>query len=717
MKKIKYALLFVAALFLSTVAQQQNFTMEDVVFNSYSILAPENLSQLQWLPKEYSYSYVDEDENSQWLVKGFASSGRRAQLVSLETLANKLEEYVTPPKQFPRIKWINDFIFRFQIDNKIFIYDVDDKDLELIATLPEGAVNVTFSNNNKIAFIKDNNLFLVKDDEENIQITTDGKYGITNGMSVSRNEFGINGGIFWSPKGNFIAFYHEDLSAVTDYPLLNIETKPATIKKIKYPMAGETSPVVSIYIYDIANNSKIKVKTDGPKDQYLTNVTWGPDEKYLFVGHLNRDQNHLKLIKYNTSNGEKIKILFEEKDDKYVEPLYPLYFTHESNKFIWMSQRDGWTHLYLYNTDGKMLKRLTKGDWLVTQYLGFDKKGENVFFVGTKSSPIERHLYKVNIKDPRNIKQLTINKGVHRISHHPSNHYFIDQFSSIIVPREISIMNEKGEVYSVLNKAPNPIEGYAVGETKLFTIKANDDSTDLFCRMILPPNFDSQKEYPVIVYVYGGPHAQLVTNRWGYGATYYWFYYMAQRGYIIFTLDNRGSYNRGLEFEQATFRQLGSVEIEDQLTGVKYLTSLPYVDSERIGVYGWSFGGFMATSLMTRTDGAFKVGVAGGAVIDWKYYEVMYTERYMDTPQQNPVGYKTASLLNHIKNLKGKLLEVHGTADPVVVWQNTLKLTKKAADLNIPLDYYPYPGHPHHIGGKDALHLFNKITTYFLDNL
>ncbi len=295
--------------------------------------------------------------------------------------------------------------------------------------------------------------------------------------------------------------------------------------------------------------------------------------------------------------------------------------------------------------------------------------------------------------------------------------YFLDVFSSRTIPKVISILTENGEVYGIIHKSKNPIEKYAVGESTLFSIKAKDDYTDLYCRIIYPPNYNRNKKYPVIVYVYGGPHAQLVTNNWEYGRYAFWFKYMAQHGYIIFTLDNRGSANRGLEFEQAVHRRLGTKEIEDQMAGLEYLYSLKNVDPDRIGVFGWSYGGFMATSLMTRSEGAFKVGVAGGAVIDWKYYEVMYTERYMDRPEQNPDGYKNASLLNHIKNLNGKLLEVHGTMDPVVVWQNTLQLTKKAATLNIPLDYYPYPGHPHHVKGEDALHLYNKITNYFLDNL
>ena len=719
---MKHLIRIITFLFLSlsVFAQNKTFTMEDVVFNSYTSLAPSTLKQLKWLPNEYSYSYVEKDDNGIVLVKGFATSGKKAQLVSLETLADELESYnVENVKKFPTITWQNDFVFHFQADNKLFSYSVEDDDLELLATMPDGSENVIFSNDfNQIAFTNGNNLFIVVEDDENKKITTDGKYGITNGMIVSRNEFGIDKGIFWSPNSNYVAFYHEDLSQVTNYPLVDISTKPASLKNIKYPMAGENSPIVSLGVYNIHKGEVTWLKTDGKKDQYLTSVTWGPDEKYIYVGQLNRDQNHLRLVKYDANTGEKVKLLFEEKDEQYVEPQHQLQFLkNEPNKFVWFSQRDGWMHLYLYNTDGDMLKQLTKGNWVVTDFLGFDKKRDNLFIVATKDSPIERHLYKIDFKDEKYIRKLTISPGTHRIKAHSSMRYFIDEFSSIKTPKEFSILTDKGQVYGVFHKSQNPIAEYAVGETKLFTIKADDDSTDLYCRMIYPPNFDKTKKYPVIVYVYGGPHAQLVTNTWGYGRYAFWFKYMAQQGYIIFTLDNRGSANRGLEFEQAVHRQLGTLEIQDQLTGLKYLNGLKYVHPARIGVYGWSYGGFMTTSLMTRTNGAYKVGVAGGAVIDWDYYEVMYTERYMDTPQQNPDGYEKANLLNHIKNLNGKLLEVHGTVDPTVVWQNTLQLAKKAADLNIPLDYYPYPGHPHGIGGKNALHLYNKISNYFLDNL
>lgn len=703
-----------------TFAQNKKFTLEDVVFNSTTTLAPSTLKQLQWVPNEYSYSYVEKAGDSDILVKGFATSGKREDLISLKKLSDKILSYSSKvPKSFPQITWFDEYNFHFNTKDKIYNYSWENDKLTVLASLPLNSENIFVSPDGiHAAFTKNNNLYVSVDDKNNKQITYDDGYNITNGITVSRECFGITKGIFWSPKGNYVAFYSEDLSEVTDYPLVDISTTPATLKNIKYPMAGQNSQVVKIGIYNLKTEKTIWLKTDGEKNQYLTSVTWGPGEEYIYTAQLNRDQNHLRLVKYDAADGTLIKVLFEEESAKYVEPEHPLYFLpKDPTKFIWFSERDGWNHLYLYNTKGELLKQLTFGNWVVTKLVGIDKKSENLFVVGTKDSPVERHLYKINFLNSRAPKKLTADVGTHRIMMHNSGLYFIDQFSSLTVPNEISILNNKGEGIGLIHVAENPIKDYAVGKTDIFTIKAADDSTDLYCRMIYPPNFDTTKTYPVIVYVYGGPHVQLVNNKWNYGKYAFWFKYMAQHDYILFTVDSRGSDNRGINFEQATFRNLGTVEIADQLKGIEYLKSKSFVDPERIGVYGWSYGGFMTTSLMTRTD-AFKVGVAGGAVIDWDYYEVMYTERYMDTPQTNFEGYSKANLLNYIPNLKGKkLLQLHGTMDPVVVWQNTLQYAKKAADENIPLDYYPYPGHEHHVLGKDMLNLYTKISNYFLDNL
>ncbi len=502
---------------------------------------------------------------------------------------------------------------------------------------------------------------------------------------------------------------------VTDYPIVDLTTHPATVKPIKYPMAGMTSEQSVVGVYNLKTNEITYIQTGEPKDHYLPCVTWDPNEKYIYIAILNRDQNHLWLNKYNIENGKFVKTLFEETNDKYVQPLNNLKFVpNHPDEFIWISRRDGWNHLYLYNTDGKLIRQLTKGEWEVTKFEGFDSEGETSYFTSTKESPLERDYYSVKLENG-DITRITPTNGVHRVSESSDSKYFLDTYSNLKTPGQSFIENSEGKIIDTLFTSENPLKNYEIGETKLLTLKS-DDGFKLYCRMITPPNFDQNKKYPVMVYVYGGPGVQLITDSW-LGGGMPWFQYMAEQGYIVFTLDNRGSANRGLKFEQETFRHLGTKEIEDQITGVNYLKSLPYVDSTRLGVYGWSYGGFMTTSLMTRTPGVFKVGVAGGPVINWKYYEVMYTERYMDTPEANPEGYDESNLLNYVGNLKGKFLIVNGAEDKTVVWQNSLMFLKKAADLDIPLDYYAYPGQEHNLRGIDVLQLYTKITDFFNDNL
>jgi dipeptidyl-peptidase-4 len=383
-------------------------------------------------------------------------------------------------------------------------------------------------------------------------------------------------------------------------------------------------------------------------------------------------------------------------------------------QFVWVSERTGYDHLYLYDTKGKLIRPLTKGDWMVTDILGFSKDGKQLFYSSTAESPLERHSYSVNLKNAKTTR-LTQDKGMHSASLSPDGKYILDNYSNQATPRKIQVLGTDGKLKQTLLTAKNPLTDYALGETTITILKA-EDGTGLYTRMITPPNFDKNKKYPVVVYVYGGPHLQLITNNWLGGANL-WMHLMAQKGYIVYTMDSRGSSARGLAFEQAPFRQMGTVEMADQLRGVEYLKSLPYVDANRMGMHGWSYGGFMTTTLMLRSPDTFKVGVAGGPVIDWKFYEIMYTERYMDSPEQNKEGYEQANLLNHVKNLKGKLLMIHGTADDVVVWQHSLSFLKKAVDEGILLDYFVYPGHPHNVRGKDRVHLMRKITQYLDDNL
>jgi dipeptidyl-peptidase-4 len=424
----------------------------------------------------------------------------------------------------------------------------------------------------------------------------------------------------------------------------------------------------------------------------------------------------MKLNQYDASTGAFVKTLVEEKDEKYVEPLVPMLFVkNNSSQFIWQSNRDGWNHLYLYDLNGKLLKQLTKGNWEVTEVKGFDAKGENLFYTSTEESPITRNLYKLNLK-----------KGIAiRITQTPGNHYtqvstsgnsVIDNFSTTDVARAISVVDVKSLKNKIVFNAPNPLVDYSLGKMSIFTI-SNKNGTPLYCRSYKPTNFDSTRKYPVIVYWYGGPHAQLILNSWNGGSGDYWFQYMAERGYVVFTLDPRGSDNRGKEFEQVIHRQAGVPQMEDLMSGVDYLYAQKYVDKNRMGLFGWSYGGFMTIDFMLNYPDVFKVAVAGGPVTDWRYYEIMYGERYMDTPQENPEGYAETDLTKKVQNLKGKLLLIHGLQDPVVVQQHSVRFVRAAIDKNVQVDYMIYPGHEHNVLGKDRAHLYQKVTDYLTEYL
>ena len=592
--------------------------------------------------------------------------------------------------------------------------------------VPPEAENIKWSNNNSIAYTIGQNLYF-SDSENNRKLVAKGDSNISFGQSVSRNEFGISDGIFWSPDNSLIAFYRKDESLVTDFPLIDITTRTGSLKNLKYPMNGMDSEKTDLGIYTIADSSVIYIKVDDFEyDRYLTNISWSPDSRFILIQILDRSQKHLRLNMYRATDGSFVKTLLTEDNDKYVEPLDPVYFLKNSWQFIYRTaNRDGYRNLYLCDTTGKV-RRLTTTNADV-RYIGND--GTNVYYTSAEISPVESHLFSISIKKAKGGKasfaefskigtpvRHTFEPGWHNITFSPDYKYFIDSYSSFNLPFKAILKSCGNKFEKVITESYCPLSDYATGEVEIGTVPSADGKYSNWYRLLKPKDFDPAKKYPVILYVYGGPHSQLVKNTW-LGNIRLWETYMAQRGYIVYVQDNRGTENRGLEYEQAIHKQCGQVEMADQMVGIEMLKSLPYVDSTRIGVHGWSYGGFMTISLMTNFPEIFKVGVAGGPVIDWKWYEIMYGERYMETEATNADGFRRTNLMKKVNDLKGKLLICQGAVDNTVLWQHSLNFVQECIKQQVQLDYFPYPIAEHNVYGKDRVHLMNKVTLYFDENL
>ena len=566
------------------------------------------------------------------------------------------------------------------------------------------------------AFLKSNNLWVVSADGKEYKLSDDGSREIVYGQSVHRDEFGIHKGTFWSPDGQQLAFYRMDQSMVKDYPQVNTFEREATLTPDKYPMAGMTSHKVTVGIFSLQTEQTIYLDFGDPTDRYFTNIAWSLDGKTLYLYEVNRDQNHTTLDAYDAATGKKLRTLYEERSEKYVEPMHPITFLPwDGSKFIYWSWKDGYMHLYLMDTEGKELGQLTSGKWVVKELVGFCPATKSAIIITKEAGDLQRNIYSLSLKTKKRTL-LDNGRGCHSAQLSADGRYLIDTWQEPDVPRACAVTDTKTGKQSLVRTAKDPWEGWYQPIFEQGSILAADGETTLYWRMVKPMDFDPSKKYPAVVYVYGGPHAHNVEASWHWGSRS-WETYMAQKGYILFILDNRGSEDRGRDFEQVTFRRLGQEEMKDQMKGVDFLCSLPYVDSNRLGVHGWSYGGFMTTSLMTTYPDVFKVGVAGGPVIDWKWYEVMYGERYMDTPQQNPEGYELTSCIGKAKNLKGKLQIIIGMNDPTCVPQHSLQFLNACAEAGTQPDFFAYPGEGHNMAGHKSVHLHERITQYFEDYL
>ena len=717
MKKIIFFLFLIIS--LSAFSQSKMLSMEDAMVKNRTSLAAENLKQLQFVYGTNNYVYLKKVNDNEMWMRGSFKMKEDTVFLTLDQLNEKLKisSGYGDLKKMPAIQFNTDTNWIMTVKGARIAFNPKNNQVKDIIpeTLAEKQ-HLDESSAGYIAYVENNNLFVAQGANGNSQVTTDGTKDIVYASSVHRDEFGINKGTFWSNNGKQLAFYRMDQSMVTDYPIIDWSQRPAKSENIKYPMAGDKSHQVTVGVYNAETKSVVYLKTGEPVEQYLTNIAWSPDDKFIYIAVLNRGQDHMKLNQYDAVTGDLVKTLFEERDDKYVEPLVPMLFLkNNAGQFIWQSNRDGWNHLYLYDTAGNLIKQLTKGLWEVTEVKGFDEKGENLFYMATEESPITKNLYQLNFKTVRS-KRITQVFQLHNTQVNTDGKFVVDNFSSPDNPRTIQLIETKTGKTKTLLQAANPLSGYALGKLSIFKLK-NAVGDDMFCRIFKPVDFDSTKRYPVIVYWYGGPHAQMILNAWNGGAGDYWFQYMAERGYIVFTLDPRGSDNRGKAFEQTIFRHAGEPQMEDMMIGVNYLTALPFVDKNRMGLFGWSYGGFMTTDFVLNHPGVFKAAVAGGPVMNWQYYEIMYGERYMDSPQENPEGYEATNLIKKAGELKDKLLLIHGLQDPVVVQQNSVDFVKACVDKGVQVDYMIYPGHEHNVTGKDRAHLYQKVTDYFMEYL
>ena len=721
MNNIKQWAHYVASILLFTamtapMSAQKLFTLEDLNFGgtNFHNLRPENIFLTWW-----GDQLIQTDVEECYTID--TKTGKKTLLFTLDDInkwAGSDDDHYVRQLTNATFPYPNEKLVMLGFKKSVILLDFGKKKIVWQDSISGQTAYDWNKTSRATAYVEDDQLFIADGQGKKHQLSTDGSREIVYGQSVHRNEFGIEKGTFWSPDGQHLAFYRMDQSMVTDYPQVDIFPRSASYEPDKYPMAGMTSHKVTVGVYDLGTQKTVYLQTGDPTNRYFTNIAWSPDSKTIYMFELNREQNDCRLVSYDATTGAKKAELYRETSDKYVEPLHPIQFLPwDSNLFVMQSQRDGYNHLYLYNKKGEMVKQLTKGVWVVMDVLGFNQKDKSIIIASNEKHALQSNLYAVNIKTLKRTL-LDNGEGVHWGKLSSSGTKLYEKYSTPTTPNTVNateISNFKPRTSNLLT-AEDPWKDYVQPIFESGSIKAADGVTDLYWRMVKPHDFDITKKYPTVVYVYGGPHAHNVDASWHW-ASRSWETYMAQKGYIVFILDNRGSENRGLDFEQATFHQLGQIEMQDQMKGVEYLRTLPYIDMNRLGVHGWSFGGFMTISLITNYPDVFKVGVAGGPVIDWKWYEVMYGERYMGTPQNNPEGYAKTSLINKAKDLKGKLQIITGYNDNTVVPQHCLSFLDACIKAGTQPDFFAYPGEEHNMRGHASVHLHERITQYFEDYL
>ncbi len=720
----------IAGILLIAQTEKKGLTLDDI-FNSAKF-SGKTVNGVHWLKDGAHYSYYERDTSAKATNIFVYGVREKSGTLLLSTAALKLNP-ADPPFRFTTYQWAPDekqilfisappereYLSRLTPAGNIFLYDLPSQSFRRLTNVADPQYNVKLSPDGKfVGFVRNNNIYTIEiASGAEHQLTTDGAEHIINGKFdwVYEEEFEISDGWQWSPDSKHIAFWRLDENRVPEYTLTEWDSLHLQLIPMRYPKAGEPNSIVKIGVVDIQSSSTKWMDLGTNDDMYIPRILWTLDPTVLSIQRMNRGQNVLELLYADISTGTTRTVL-RETDDKWVDVTNDLTFLKD-DKFIWPSERDGYRHLYLYKNDGILLNQITKGRWDVESFYGVDEKAGDVYYSSAEVSPLERQIYKIQL-DGKNKQRLTTIPGTHSANFSPSRQYFLDTYSNISTPPKIALVRNDGNTLSMIEENTNPaLHDVQLGNTTFLTFMTSD-GVQLNASIMKPADFDSTKKYPVLVYTYGGPGSQVVLNMWERTSDVLWYSYLGQHGYLIFMVDNRGTGARGKEFKTAGYRNLGKWEVNDQVEGAKYLSSLQYVDKNRIGIWGWSYGGYLTSMVILNAADYFKTAIAVAPVTSWRYYDNIYTERYMGIPQNNPIGFVESSPITYAAKLKGKFLLIHGTSDDNVHFQNTANFVSALEKSNKQFSVMFYPDKNHGIyGGATRLNLYTLMTNFILENL
>jgi len=713
---------FVFVLLLAPLAAQaegepRELTLADALARP-SALTP-TLPRADWIPGTTRLSLVTWRDGVPQMETRDAPLGAWAPAFSAPELHGALVAAgaaAAPEDRFPPLQWTGPDAVRVTLADGIYHWRVGEEAAVRKLTPPANASASAVATGDELgAWVVNHQLQVVRASGAE-QLTDDGNEDIVYGGAAHRAEFGIQDGLWWDPTGRRLAFSREDLTPIARYPYADYAAHPTEPVHGRYPMAGRQHSRVTIGVYDSADDSLRYLEHDPEDDLYWTNVTFSPDGGKVYVALVNRDQDRMSLVRFDAATGAREARLFSETDSEWIEPQQgPIFVPGDGSRFLWFSPRDGFRHLYLYDVDGELLGQVTSGPRDVRSCLGFDG-ADRALVMASDTNPREMHLWTASLADD-DMARITTARGWHQCSPSSNGELVLDRHSNLEHPGTLAVVSTRDGSSWTLAEATDPSAGYQLGDSEFFVVEAAD-GTPLHGLLLTPPGAAAAEErrYPALQYVYGGPHSQLVRDTWLGGANP-WLHYLCSRGFVVLVLDNRGTDNRGIDFSQAIFRRFSALEVEDQVRGLDEVTSLPFVDPDRVGVHGWSFGGYMTLSLMLAHPDRYACGISGAPVTDWAQYETGYTERYMDTPAQNPDGYRSSSVLPRADQLDGRLLLVHGTDDKTVMFSHSMRFLRACIDAGELIDFMAYPMQKHGLRGRDRTHLYRTMTRFLTERL